>query len=93
MVRHYVRSSKFLIDIFAVLPLELPCLVLPNDTCDDRLIALLKLNRLLKFYKVNQRVVGLLTTSLKTPQNQSSGDISSFLLRYAKLSYIYPSVL
>jgi len=35
--------------VFAVLPLRIPCFMLK---CDDKLIALLRFNQLVKFYKV-----------------------------------------
>ena len=52
LVKHYVRSLRFVVDVICVLPLELPCYVLPSNYCDDKLFALLRLNRLLKVYKV-----------------------------------------
>jgi len=53
VVKHYIRSKSFVADVVAVLPLKIPCSMF--DICDDRTLALLKFNQLVKFYKVIPR--------------------------------------
>ena len=52
VVRHYVRSKRFVADVVCVIPLDAPCKVFTN-MCDRKVFAFLRVNRLVKLYKVN----------------------------------------
>ena len=45
VVKHYIRSKRFVADVVSVLPLRLPCFMY---TCNEKLIALLRFNQLIK---------------------------------------------
>ena len=52
IVQNYCKSFSFGIDIFAVMPMEILCLIAPSGVERNRLFSLLRLNRVVKFVKV-----------------------------------------
>ena len=53
IVKYYVRSMKFVTDVFSIIPLELFCLLLETVDNRQKAFGFLKFNRLLKFYRVS----------------------------------------
>jgi len=53
IVKHYVKTWIFACDILSSLPIEVFCLFIKSDFTRHYAFGVLKLNRLLKFYRVS----------------------------------------